>query len=83
MDKRICKSCKVIKDRIPDGVYKNGKNKKFRDNDNLLWSGSTCGVCNQIRLKEHMKSKRNTLEKIIETEPDFNATKKDPLDGCN
>lgn len=57
-DQRICKKCKIIKPRIPDGVFANGKNKKFRDNDNLLWSGSTCGTCNRNRLKEHMKSKR-------------------------
>jgi hypothetical protein len=60
VDNRICKSCKVIKSRIPDGVFANGKNKRFRDDDNLLWSGSTCGICNQVRLKEHMKSKRSS-----------------------
>lgn len=57
-NKRICKNCKAIKDRIQDGTYKNPKNKKWRDADGLLWSGSICGVCNQLRLKEHMKSKR-------------------------
>lgn len=64
MDKRICKACKIIKSRIPDGNFRNGKNKKWRDDDNLLWSGSTCGTCNQERLKEVMRVKRNTkLEK--------------------
>lgn len=58
MNKRICKVCKVIKDRISDGNFANGKNKKWRDAEGLLWSGSTCGPCNQLRLKEHMKFKR-------------------------
>lgn len=58
MDKRICKTCKVIKERIPDGNYPNPKNKKFRDESGSLWSGNICGPCNTLRLKEHMKSKR-------------------------
>lgn len=58
MDKRICKTCKIIKDRIPDGVFANGKNKKFRDESGGLWNGSVCSGCNTLRLKEHMKSKR-------------------------
>lgn len=61
MDKRICKSCKVIKSRIPDGTFLNPRNKKFRDDDNGLWNGSLCSKCNTERLKEHMKSKRNTI----------------------
>jgi len=58
MDSRICKICKEIKPRIPDGVFKNGKIKRFRDNDNLLWSGNICGLCNRDRLKIHMQIKR-------------------------
>jgi len=58
MDKRICKTCKIIKDRIPDGLFKAGKLKKFRDAEGGLWNGSECHNCMQIRLKEHMKSKR-------------------------
>lgn len=61
MDRRICKSCKVIKDRIPDGVFKNPKNKKFRDEDGGLWNGSLCSKCNTERLKNHMKIKRTKV----------------------
>jgi len=57
-NKRICKSCKVIKDRIADGNYPNPKNKKWRDADGGLWNGSECHPCMKLRLKEHMKSKR-------------------------
>lgn len=58
-DRRICKKCKQIKDRIPDGTFKNPKNRKYRDEDGLLWGGYNCGKCEQLRLKEHMKSKRS------------------------
>jgi hypothetical protein len=65
MDKRICKSCKIIKDRVPDGTFKSPKNKKWRDESGLLWNGSVCGICNQVRLKEHMKSKRSKPDEVL------------------
>lgn len=58
MDKRICKTCKFIKSRIPDGKFLNQKNKKWRDESGALWNGSVCPACNTARLKEVMKNKR-------------------------
>jgi len=58
VNKRICKGCKLIKDRISDGTFKNTKNRKWRDESGGLWNGSVCSVCNTNRLKDHMKSKR-------------------------
>lgn len=60
MDQRICKTCKVIKSRIPDGTFLNPKNKKFRDETGALWNGSVCPGCNTLRLKEVMKNKRSS-----------------------
>ncbi len=63
MDKKLCKQCKLIKEHIPDGSYPNGKDKRWLDEDKLLWNGKLCGKCNNDRLKELMRSKR-TLVKI-------------------
>lgn len=58
-DQRICKVCNVIKPRVPDGQFRNGKNKKWRDESGGLWNGRECPPCYNNRLKEHMKSKRS------------------------
>lgn len=63
-NKRACKSCKVLKDRIEDGKFPDAKNKKWRDAEGGLWNGSECNSCFKIRLKEHMKSKRKPNEHL-------------------
>lgn len=55
---RLCKVCKQLKQRIQDGKF-NGKDKKWRDESNLLWNGSTCPQCNRERVKNKMKEKRS------------------------
>lgn len=54
---RICKVCNKLKTRKQDGKF-NAKDKKWRDDDNLLWNGSSCGSCNRERVKLKMKEKR-------------------------
>jgi hypothetical protein len=54
---RICKMCNKLKTRRQDGKF-NEKDKKWRDDDNLLWMGSTCGLCNRERVRNAMKLKR-------------------------
>lgn len=59
---RLCKICGQLKQRRQDGKF-NDKDKKWRDNDNLLWNGNVCGLCNRARLKEKMKEKR--IKKVL------------------
>ena len=53
-----CKRCGNFKSHIYDGLFPNGKDKKYRDESNTLWSGTVCGSCNNIRLKNIMKRAR-------------------------
>lgn len=55
---RKCKVCGLLKVRITDGKFPNGKNKRYRDEQNQLWSGNVCGECNKARINEAMKKKR-------------------------
>lgn len=55
---RICKVCKLLKQRIEAGKY-NIKDKKYTDENGKAWMGSTCYECNKNRLKTHMQMKRS------------------------
>lgn len=57
-NKRKCKICSQLKDRIYSGKYPNDRDKKWRDESGLLWMGNVCGKCNQIRAKRVMKKSR-------------------------
>lgn len=57
-NKRICKLCNELKDRIQSGIYPDGKNKKHVDESGKLWNGSVCGVCNVKRSHDNMKRLR-------------------------
>lgn len=60
VNKRKCKACSQLKDRILDGKYPTGRDKKWRDEDGLLWMGNTCGSCNRARAKTTMRKHRAT-----------------------
>lgn len=53
----ICKVCLKLKKRKQDGLY-NKKDKRWMDEDGLLWSGKVCGSCNRERAKETMRKAR-------------------------
>lgn len=55
---RICKICKQMKKRIMDGKF-DEKNKRWKDENGKLWSGSYCPDCNKERVKIKMRIKRN------------------------
>lgn len=59
---RVCKICAVKKQRIEDGKYPNGRDKKWRDDKGLLWVGNICGECNQNRAKLVMKKARSNVK---------------------
>lgn len=54
---RICKVCKHLKQRIQNGTFPNGRDKKWVDAEDQLWSGSTCGPCNSKRIRKLQKKK--------------------------
>ena len=58
-NKRLCKRCSQLKERIEDGKYPNGRDKKWRDESGKLWSGNICGECNNSRSKEIMRTTRH------------------------
>lgn len=58
---RICKVCKLLKQRIEAGKY-NIKDKKYTDDNGKAWNGSTCNSCSLNRLKIHMRMKRNVTD---------------------
>lgn len=55
---RMCKVCSQPKQRILDGKYPDGKNKKYVDENGLKWNGSCCPNCQKAKAKESMKSLR-------------------------
>ena len=52
MNKRICKTCGLIKDRILVGKFDN-RNKKYHDETGKTWNGNVCPKCHieQVRIK--------------------------------
>lgn len=64
-NKRLCKVCGILKDRIETGKYPDNKNKKHVDETGKLWNGSVCSACNVTRSHETMKklrAKRKALQ---------------------
>lgn len=59
-NKRQCKKCGLLKDRISDGKF-NQKDKRWRDETGKLWNGSCCPSCNQERVKTSMKFSRSKV----------------------
>ena len=56
-DIRVCKSCQKLRKRVFAGRYR-GKDKRFVDENGLLWNGSVCGLCNIARVRNHMAKLR-------------------------
>ena len=56
-DKRICKVCGVLKERILVGKY-NNKDKKYVDLEGSCWNGRLCPLCNRLRMQSNMQKLR-------------------------
>lgn len=50
-----CKICRQIKPRILAGKYPNGRDKKWVDLDQKLWTGSCCPECHANKVKSRYK----------------------------
>jgi ribonuclease HIII len=57
-DKRICKICKQLKNRILVGKF-DDKNKKYNDETGKSWNGSTCPPCHKEQVRIKMKLTRS------------------------
>lgn len=57
-----CRSCGGSKVRKPDGVFTNGRDKRWVDQHGKLWNGRKCPDCNRLRAKEVMKKSRKSKE---------------------
>lgn len=54
-----CRKCGEIKIRNQIGMYPNGRDKKYADEHGNLWSGRQCPECQKLKMRSHMKAKRN------------------------
>jgi hypothetical protein len=59
---KICKKCNKPKMRVEAGRFPNKKDKKWKDEDDLLWNGLMCGSCNRQRSLNNMNKLRNGIQ---------------------
>lgn len=58
-NKRQCKVCKVLKDRIETGKWNpEGKDKKFVDEHGKAWNGNVCPPCHKDNVKVKTRDRR-------------------------
>lgn len=63
-----CKSCDVIKKRYLRGLFPNGKDKIWVDEDNRQFNGRTCPECDNKKKMLRQKTKRR-VDKIRASKP--------------
>lgn len=63
INKRVCKVCGQLKDRILVGKFDN-RNKKYIDESGRSWNGNCCGECHKESIRRRMQAMR-VLKKSI------------------
>lgn len=58
-NKRECKVCYKLKDRILKGKFKGCKDKQWIDKSGSCWNGKICPDCNRVRVMLVMRNKRD------------------------
>ena len=58
INKRHCKKCGELKNRILDGKFPDSKNKRFKDDTGKLWNGNVCPQCQVSKTKEGIRQLR-------------------------
>jgi len=58
VETKQCKGCGEYKTRILDGKF-NGKDKRWRDINNLLWNGLRCPQCHKKKMAKSISDKRS------------------------
>lgn len=59
IQKKQCKDCGELKDRIQFGKFGEGRNKRWIDNNGKQWMGYYCPDCNKKRALANMHRLRN------------------------
>lgn len=65
---RKCKKCLVMKQRTQVGKY-DQVNKKYTDEQNRLWSGSTCPTCHAEKVRLNMEQLRKSRKESSNEQP--------------
>lgn len=60
-----CKICGELKIRQHSGYFPGSKNKKYVDENGLLWNGKTCPQC--VVVKARLTMRKNRFKEIIKT----------------
>jgi hypothetical protein len=61
MNARHCKDCKLLKNRIQDGKFSNGRDKRWLDENGKLWNGNRCPDCVVLKVRESMRISRSKV----------------------
>lgn len=61
-EKKICKICRQVKNRIQNGKYPNGKDKRWVDETGSQWNGAVCPSCQKLKVKQQTKHSRHNPE---------------------
>lgn len=63
-NKKICKVCHIIKDKILVGKF-NGKDKKYHDGIGKTWNGAVCPSCHKEEVRRRMQAMRVLKKSIV------------------
>jgi hypothetical protein len=58
---RKCKDCGELKNRIQDGKFSSGRDKRWLDETGKQWNGSVCPNCQRNRVKLRVKMLRSKV----------------------
>ncbi len=69
-----CKKCNQIKYRIQKGYFKNGRDKRWVDDNDRQWVGHTCPDCNNQRVKSsyHDKVSEKAKQALVDQAQELN-----------
>jgi len=64
-NKRICKTCNKIKERISAGKFPNNKDKRYVDENGKQWTGSVCPDCLKDKSKVRSAASRAAKKVVV------------------
>jgi len=61
-----CKVCNQMKNRIQSGKFTDNINKRWVDENQLLWNGRVCPGCHQVKMKQKAHERRQIRKSLNE-----------------
>ena len=61
-----CKICNQMKNRIQSGKFTDNINKRWVDENQLLWNGRVCPECHQVKMKQKAFERRQIRKSLNE-----------------